>query len=79
MLYYLGNYQKTVFDSNCKNCQNVITSDVDLGKYCRYISGKLLQFCGVYCTGSYENKLRLCSFCQKELVGCDFEVIIEII
>lgn len=76
MLYYIGHYQNTVCDSNCINCQKLIVSDVDLGKYCRYISGKLLQFCGTACTGSYENRLSLCSFCQKNLVGCDFEVII---
>ncbi|XP_022182144.1 zinc finger MYM-type protein 3 [Myzus persicae] len=69
----LSHYQNTVFDSNCVNCQNLITSDIDLGKYSRYISGKLLQFCGVYCSGVYENRLSLCNFCQKDLVGCDFE------
>ncbi|XP_029345723.1 uncharacterized protein LOC100569937 [Acyrthosiphon pisum] len=69
----LKGYQKTVFDSHCKNCQNVITSNFELQKYCRYISGQLLEFCGAYCTESYENKLRLCSFCQKDLVGYDFE------
>lgn len=52
---------------------------MDLGKYCRYISGKLLQFCSTYCTEMYENKLSLCSFCQKDLVGCDFKVIIELV
>jgi len=79
MLYFLALYQNKVFDLYCKNCQIVISSDNDLRNNCRYISGKLLQFCGTYCTESYENKLRLCSFCQKDLVGCDFEVIIEII
>ncbi|XP_001943720.2 zinc finger MYM-type protein 3 [Acyrthosiphon pisum] len=69
----LREYQKTVFDSHCKNCQNVITSDVELQQYCRYISGKLLEFCGAYCTESYENRLSLCGFCQKDLVDCDFE------
>ncbi|CAI6363134.1 unnamed protein product [Macrosiphum euphorbiae] len=69
----LRDYQKTVFDSHCKNCKNVITSNVVLQQYCRYISGKLLEFCGAYCTESYENRLRLCSFCQKDLVGCEFE------
>ncbi|KAL4096614.1 hypothetical protein QTP88_021533 [Uroleucon formosanum] len=69
----LNQYQNAVFDSNCKNCQNIITSDVDLRNYCRYISGKLLEFCGAHCIESYQKKLRLCSFCQKDLVGCDFE------
>ncbi|XP_026806828.1 zinc finger MYM-type protein 3 [Rhopalosiphum maidis] len=69
----LGYYQNTVFDSNCMNCQKFIASDVDLGRYCRYISGKILQFCGTTCAGSYENGLNLCSFCQKDLIDCDFE------
>lgn len=50
--------------------------DSDLGKYCRFISGKLLQFCGTDCIENYENGLRLCSFCQKELLDNDYEVII---
>lgn len=61
------------------NCQKCLTSDVDLGKYCRYISGKLLQFCGTVCTGSYENRLHLCGFCQKDLIDSDFKVIIKMI
>lgn len=69
----LGYYQNTVFDSNCINCQKPIASVIDLGKYCRYISGKLLQFCGTACSGSYENRLNVCNFCQKDSIDCDFE------
>lgn len=61
-------------NSNCINCQKRIKSDPDLGKYCRYISGKSLQFCGTVCIENYENRLSLCSFCQKELVDGSFEV-----
>lgn len=78
MLFYIGNYQNTVFDSNCINCQKLIKFDADLGKFCRYISGKILQFCGIVCMENYENSLSLCSFCQKELVDNHFEVMILI-
>lgn len=52
-------------------------SVVNLGKYCRYISGKILQFCGTVCIENYENGLSLCSFCQKELVDDHVEVMIQ--
>lgn len=74
MLFNIGNYQTTVLNLNCINCQKHIKSDPDLGKYCRYISGKSLQFCGTACIENYENILSLCSFCQKELVDDNSEV-----
>lgn len=76
MLFYTGNYQSTILGSNCTNCQKLIKSDANLGKYCRYICGKILQFCGTVCTESYENRLILCNFCQKELIDNDYEVMI---
>lgn len=76
MPFYIGHYQSIVFNTNCINCQVLIKTDDDFGKYSRYISGKMLLFCGTDCSGNYENKLRLCSFCQKELCEDDSEVII---
>lgn len=76
MIFTIGNYQSLIFDSNCTNCHKVIKSNADFGKYCRYICGKILQFCGYICSESYENKLSLCSFCQKEFYDSDYKVMI---
>lgn len=75
MLFCTGHYQNIVFDSNCKNCKNFL-EDSDLGKYCRCISGKIYQFCGNICIENYENSLKLCNFCQKELIDSNNEVIV---
>lgn len=79
MLFFTDHYQNVVFNSNCINCKNHIKEDSDLGKYCRYISGKILQFCGTVCIENYENGLKLCSFCQKELIDSNCEVIVIIL
>ncbi|VVC35533.1 Hypothetical protein CINCED_3A004499 [Cinara cedri] len=69
----LNNFQTRIFNLNCLNCQILIKSD-NLGKYCRFISGKILQFCETACIESYEKRLNLCVFCQKELDDdCEFE------
>lgn len=74
--FFSGNFQIGVFDSNCINCHILIKSD-NLGKYCRFISGKILQFCETACIEIYEKRLSLCGFCQKELDDDgDFEVTI---
>ncbi|XP_050535738.1 zinc finger MYM-type protein 3 isoform X2 [Daktulosphaira vitifoliae] len=67
----LNQYQTLIFENNCGNCHEVISSDTDFGKHCRNISGKILQFCGVICLENYEEKLKLCSFCQKKLLGIE--------
>lgn len=74
MLFVKGNYQNTVFDSNCSHCLKPIKLDTDVGKFCRFISGKILQFCGTMCIDGYENMTRLCNFCHKELDERNFKV-----
>lgn len=76
LLFIIGCYQSVVFDSNCINCQKVIKSDDNLGKFSRNISGKILIFCGTECVESYENRLVLCNFCQKELVETDSKIMV---
>lgn len=75
--FFLANYQNTILNSHCVHCQKLIKSEIDFGKYSRFISGKILVFCGTTCSESYENKLSLCQFCQKELLNSDFEVIFK--
>lgn len=72
-----GQYQDTVFDSNCITCQRLINLENDSEKYFRFISGKILQFCDLACSETYVNGLNLCNFCQKELeVENEFEVMV---
>uniref|UniRef100_A0A2S2RAR3 Zinc finger MYM-type protein 3 n=1 Tax=Sipha flava TaxID=143950 RepID=A0A2S2RAR3_9HEMI len=69
----LAHYQNTILNSHCVHCQKIIKSEIDFGKYSRFISGKILLFCGTACSENYENKLSLCQFCQKELLNSNFE------
>lgn len=55
----------------------LINLENDSEKYFRFISGKILQFCGLACSETYVNGLNLCNFCQRELeVENKFEVMI---
>ncbi|XP_055635361.1 zinc finger MYM-type protein 4 [Toxorhynchites rutilus septentrionalis] len=61
----LGVYQNSV-GSNCAMCSNPV-SITSLGKYCVRFGFDVRQFCRSSCLDQYKKKLKVCSYCQRDI------------